>query len=49
MNGVNDPEEFSRQVVNSIQNYPKVQKAIHASSMDILSGSGRFYVDRVLK
>ncbi|WP_300647786.1 phage tail tape measure protein [uncultured Bacteroides sp.] len=40
MNGVNDPEELSRQIVRSIQKYPRAQKAIHATSTDILTGTG---------
>ena len=47
MYGVNDPKEFSKQLVHTIQNDQKVQRTIRASSTDLLSGGGRLGVNKI--
>lgn len=47
MNGVNDPEEFSNNLIQSLKKYPKVQNAIHACETDRLNGSGRLGVKNI--
>ena len=48
MYGVNDPKEFTKQLVHTIQSEQKVQKVIRASSTDLLAGSGRLNVNRIM-
>lgn len=47
MNGVNDPKEFSKNLIYSIQKYPKVQKAVCSVSTNIIAGNGKISVNNI--
>jgi hypothetical protein len=47
MNGVNDPEEFQKQIISAFQNSQKVQKVARAATTDLLAGKGRLGVQRI--
>jgi len=47
MYGVNDPEEFADQLVQSVQTVPKVRNVIQSVSIDTMAGEGRLGVQRI--
>lgn len=47
MNGVNDPEEFADNILNSIKKYPKIPKAIRAVSTGLIAGGDTFGVNSI--
>lgn len=47
MNGVNDPKEFSKNLMHSIKTYPKVQKVVRSISTDIVAENGKISVNNI--